>query len=458
MQVTNIPKTRWRPPFYYGWVIVGVFAVCHFTQSAEIYPVLSVLLKPMTAEFGWSRTTFAVATSIGTLVGGLAGPIVGPSVDRWGAKWILLVSFTVLGTLMILQGGIQEIWQFYAIQILSRMISQGIISLALQIMIPNWFVKRRARAIAVGSLGGRLGNSITPIYVQALISGYTWRVATVTTGMVMLSITLLPIALFVKRRPEDIGLLPDGDKPTEEASPEGASPDGEGTSTDPLDTEHVQAPASTVEGDVSYPLREVLKMSSFYMLLGATVTSTLVGPAMNLHMIPFFTDRGISPETAVLVTTTLFLTSAVGSLIGAFFAERFGIKNVMVADGILLGLWLVFLIPVNSPVMAFTWAATQGILQGASMVVRQVLFADYYGRNSLGTIRGVINPLQLASNAAGPTAAAMVFDATGSYTTIFLFFGLMRIISGLMVLWAKPPLGSAAARGRTHFVRSASGS
>ena len=453
--MTNAPNTRQGPRFYYGWIIVGVFALCHFTQSAEIYPVLSVLLKPMTAEFGWSRTTFTAATSIGTLVGGLAGPIVGPSVDRWGAKWILMVSFAILGTLMILQGGIQEAWHFYVIQILSRMISQGIISLALQIMIPNWFVKRRARAIAIGSLGGRLGNSVTPIYVQALISSYTWRVATVTTGMVMLAITLLPIALFVKRRPEDIGLLPDGDKPVEEARPEVVR---EGRDDGPLDTEQVQAQASTVAGDVSYPLREVLKMSSFYMLLGATVTSTLVGPAMNLHMIPYFTDRGISPEVAVLVITTLFLTSALGSLIGAFFAERFGIKNVMVADGILMGLWLVFLLPVRSPVMAFTWAGTQGILQGASMVIRQVLFADYYGRSSLGAIRGMINPLQLASNAAGPTAAAIVFDRTGSYTTIFLFFGFMRIISGLMVFWATPPLGSAAARGRTHYVRSTLGS
>jgi sugar phosphate permease len=101
--------------------------------------------------------------------------------------------------------------------------------------------------------------------------------------------------------------------------------------------------------------------------------------------------------------------------------------------------------------MAFTWAVTQGLLQGASNTVRQVIFPDYYGRKSLGAIRGVITPVQLTSNAIGPTVAAIAFDATGNYVAIFLIFGLMRMISAFLVAFARPPEGSMASLGRTYW-------
>src|SRR6185436_1487803 len=96
--------------FYYGWVIVAITAIAQCTQSAEIFPVLSVLIKPMTEEFGWSRTTFTLATSIGTLAGGFLGPIIGPMVDKHGSKWILFVAFTLLGITMIWMAFIDSLW------------------------------------------------------------------------------------------------------------------------------------------------------------------------------------------------------------------------------------------------------------------------------------------------------------------------------------------------------------
>ena len=418
---------------YYGWIIVAVVALAHMTESAEIYPVIAVLMKPMTEEFGWSRTTFTAATSVGSVVGGILGPIIGPIIDRFGAKWILLIAFTVLGIMMILQAFIQEVWHWYAIQIVSRAMAQGVINLSLAIIIPNWFVKKRARAIAISGFGGRIGNSITPIYVQALVTAYSWRWATVTTGIVMLALTLLPIALFVKRRPEDIGLLPDGVTAEEDAKNKAEAKEAAAAGR-----------RAKVEGDVSFPLKAVIRMPSFYMLMAASVTSSLVGPAMNLHMVPYFTDKGLSPEVAVLVTTTLFLTSALGTLAGAFLAEKFGIKNITVIDGFLMGAWFLFLLTVHDPLTGFIWAATQGILQGASQTVRQVIFADYYGRDALGSIRGILHPVDRTANAIGPTAAAIAFDVTGNYVAIFIIFGLMRILSGLMIYFAKPPAGSAA--------------
>ena len=428
---TAPPKKRFH--VYYGWIIVGIVALATMTESAEIYPVIAVLMKPMIEEFGWSRTTFTAATSVGSFLGGLSGPIVGPYVDRYGSRKILLIAYTLLGAMMITQAFIHEVWQWYAVQIVSRTLAQGVIGLSTAVIIPNWFVKKRARAIALSGFGGRVGNSFTPIYVQAIISAYTWRMATATTGFVIFALALLPIALFLKRRPEDIGLLPDGVTPEEAEKSRAESKDGSG------------AGKGKVAGDVSFSVRQVVRMPSFYMLMGASVTSTLVGPAMNLHMVPYFTDKGLSPQVAVLVTTTLFMTSAVGTLLGALLAEKFGIKNVTVLDGFFMGLWFLFLLTVHDPLTGFIWAVTQGLLQGASQTVRQVIFADYYGRESLGAIRGILHPVNLTANAIGPLAAAMAYDLLGNYFAIFLVFGLMRILSGLMIYYAKPPPGSAAA-------------
>jgi len=409
-------------------VIAGLVALCHFAESAEIFPVLGVLLKPMTEEFGWSRTTFTAATSIGTLAGGLAGPLVGPYVDKFGSRNILLVSFTLLGATMIGMAFITELWQFYVIQITGRFLALGVISLSLQIIIPKWFVAKRARAIAISGLGGRLGNSITPIYVAFLVSVYDWRVATVTTGVVMLAMTLLPIALFMKRQPEDMGLLPDGMSHEEKARRDAAA----------------TAAGRPVVDEISLTLRQVSRMSPFYFLLGAQLVGNFANPALNLHMIPYFTDQGLSSAVAVTATTTLFLSGAVGSLLFGLLAERMGIKAVITLNYVLTGAGFGLLLLVDTPLTAVLWGAFMGTVQGGGQTLNQVMFPDYFGRGSLGAIRGAITPLTLGANAAGPLAAAIAFDVTGSYFAIFAAFGVVRVASAFLVVIARPPAGSAA--------------
>jgi len=417
-----------RPRFFYGWVIAGVVAICQFSQSAEIFPVLGVLIKPMTEEFGWSRTTFTAATSIGTLAGGFAGPLVGPYVDRFGARNILLVAFTLLGGTMVGMAFITELWQFYLIQIAGRFLALGVISLSLQIIIPKWFVAKRARAIALSGLGGRLGNSITPIYVAFLVSVYDWRVATVTTGVVMLAMTLLPIALFMKRQPEDIGLLPDGITPEEKEQAEAAA----------------RAAGRPLVDEISLSLKQVSRMPAFHLLLGAQLVGNFVNPALNLHMIPYFTDQGLSSAVAVTATTTLFLAGALGALLFGLLSERFGIKAVLTLNYVLTGAGVGLLLLVSTPLAAVLWGAFMGTVQGGGQTLNQVMFPDYFGRGSLGAIRGAITPLTLGANAAGPLAAAIAFDLTGSYFAIFAAFGVFRVASAFLVVIARAPAGSAA--------------
>lgn len=113
-------------------------------------------------------------------------------------------------------------------------------------------------------------------------------------------------------------------------------------------------------------------------------------------------------------------------------------------DYAVLGLGFVFLLMVDSLAGAILWGVFMGILQGGGGTLNQVLFADYFGRGSLGSIRGAITPVQLAANAIGPIAASLAYDAYGNYVAVFLAFGVLRLLTAGLVFLAKPPAGSAA--------------
>ena len=152
---SSLPSTR-KSAFYYGWVIVAVVALANFSRSAETFPVLGVFLKPMTEEFGWSRSAFSGAMTIGTLLGGFVAVGVGPLIDRFSPRWTVAIGLFVVGGTLVLLAGITSLWQFYALEIIGRMVTMGIVGLAVQVIIPKWFIAKRGRAVAISGLGGRL--------------------------------------------------------------------------------------------------------------------------------------------------------------------------------------------------------------------------------------------------------------------------------------------------------------
>ena len=176
----------------------------------------------MTAEFGWSRSLFSGALTIGTILGGLIAVGTGPFIDRYGPRWALVGAFFILGTTLVLLSQITELWQFYILEILGRSISMGVIALATSVIIPKWFIAKRGRAVALSGLGIRAGNTITPLYVQLLVNMGSWRLAAAATGLVMWALSLLPAALFLRRQPEDMGLHPDG-RPLEAETEDGTT-------------------------------------------------------------------------------------------------------------------------------------------------------------------------------------------------------------------------------------------
>lgn len=412
---------RGRPQFFYGWVIVIVVGLAGFTQSAGTFPVWGVLLKPMTEDFGWSRSVFTASTSIGTIAAGLISIGVGPLIDRFGTRWTLVLSLSILGFSLLLMAGVTQLWQFYGLQIVGRIMTMGVIALALSVVIPKWFIRKRGRAVAFSGLGMMGGGSLTPLYVQYLVNHWNWRVAVAVTGLVVWIVSLLPSAIFIRRQPEDLGLLPDGDK--------GSTGDENLCS----------GKGSEFQPEIAMSVREVVRLPSFYFLTMAFSLVFLVGPGFILHMVPYFTDKGISAGTSVSIVAVWAATGAIGALIFGFLAEKVNVRLVLSWNFLLGAVGFVFLLMVESGPMGFLWAIYMGTVGGAVLPLYQIIFADYYGRASLGAIRGIVWPVQMAANAMGPLSAAIAYDVMGNYFVIFAIFGVLNLVAGVCVWVAKPP-------------------
>ena len=409
---------------YYGWIIVILVALATFFQTAETLPVQSVFLKPMTEEFGWSRTVFTGALAIGTVLGGLIALVIGPLIDRVGTRWILVTGLFILGSCVILLAGINSLWQFYLLQIIGRMVAMGCIALSAGIVIPKWFISKRGRAAAISQLGLRAGNTFTPLYSQLLISVWSWRLALVAMGSLILTISILPIAFFMRRRPEDIGLAPDG------------------ISNSDINLHGInrkeEVPNHPKE-EISLSLVVVSRLPSFYLLVTAFTIGYVMFPGINLHLVPYLTDQGLSSGISVGVLAILSCSGILGSLIFGLFAEKVDIRKIVTLNFIMVAAGFIFLGLVATPEAALAWGFYQGLSQGGIFTLQQILFADYYGRESLGAIRGVVWAIHMMANAVGPFAFSVAYDLTKTYIDIFIICVGLSLLASILVYFAKPP-------------------
>ena len=414
-----------KPRIYYGWVIVAVAALASFSQTAETFPLWGVLLKPMTEEFGWSRSAFTGAMTIGTIFGSVIAVAIGPMLDRFGPRWMVTAAFALIGGTLLLMAWISSLWQFYVLLIPGRMVHLGVIALAVSVIIPKWFIVKRGRATAIGGMGNRVGSAITPLYAQLMVSLVSWRAAVATVGIAVWVVSLIPVALFLRRQPEDMGLLPDGATREDMAGLGLVASTGTG----------VPIPGF----DISLGLRQVLKLRSFYLLTAAFSVGFLVGPTTSLHLVPYFTDQGMTAGVAVAVIAVSAASSAAGSLFFGLLVERFHVRWIMAANFFLLATGFGFLLVVESALPAFLWGVYYGVAYGGMFTLLHIILADYYGRASLGAIRAFIWPAQSVTHALGPIGAAFVYDTTGGYTLVFSLFAILTLAAAFGVLAAKPP-------------------
>ena len=413
-------------PFYYGWVIVAsTVGVSFSTRTVMAVATLSVFVVPMTQDLGWSRGLFSGAVSLGGLCAVLISPLVGKWLDRHGSGLLLSVASVLTGILAIGLSLVGNPAAFYSLYVPGRMIFSGPLELGIPTAISNWFIRRRPLGLAADSVAKGAGLAIVPLVAQLIITGWDWRTAWLALGIVSFAIGVIPPVLFMARRPEDMALEPDP-MPNETR---------EGTSVAPQS----ESPAPTGFTDSNFTVRQALRTRAFWLLAAFSAAGFMVQAGVSLHQVAHYINQGLAGPSAALTASTFAFSQIFSGVFWAALGRRVPVRILLSAAAFVLATAVLGTSVSATLPTALMAAAGVGFGVGGLHLLVRLAWADYYGREHLGTIRGFTISAQIGGQAVGPVLAGFMFDATGSYQIALLVFTGAASLAGIMVLFATPP-------------------
>jgi sugar phosphate permease len=381
---------------------------------------MSIMLKPLTQEFGWSRTAATGAITTGTIIAGILSLPIGKLADKYGPR-----ALTSLGALMtaiayLAFSKLVALWQFYLIFIISRAISTNTLSnIVPRTAVVNWFFRFRGRALGLLAMSPALGASVLTIIAQFIMKNHGWRVVFVIFAIGMIVFQATPAALILRKRPEDLGLLPDGERKVAVSI-----------------TSSTQVGA---EEELNWTLRDAIRTSAIWLLSAAIVVALAINSGIGFHMAAYFTDVGIDSTIAVGAISVYALTGAISNLIWGFLTERLP-ERIMAATVMIISAGaILFLHFVRTAVGAYAFAVIFGLSSRGEGLLVNIILAQYYGRSSFGTITGFVFPFSMIGLGFGPLISAFSFDLTGSYNTGFNIFIVASLIAATLLWIAKKP-------------------
>ncbi len=407
-----------RIPFFYGWVVL--FAVCcaGFARQGPAVATLSIFVDPITQEFGWSRTAISGAVSLGGLLAAFLSPMLGPMLDRHGARAMLTFAVGATGLSVAALAYTPSLIYFYVAFCIGRTCFAGPFDLGIYGAVNKWFVRHRPIATAVANVAMMAGLVIMPLIAQFAIDQSDWRTGWLAVGAAVLVVGLVPVWLFVVRQPEDIGLEPDG----------GAlrRMDETAEATRPRDERH-------------YTRAEAMRTPVFWLLMLYTALVYPVQAGVSLHQAPYLIERGIDATTAALVVSTFSLMSGISGLVFGIFGRRIGVRPALVGGAIILTGCVLLMEVLESREEAFLAATLFGVGLGSMFTVLPIAWADFFGRQSYGAIRGVALMAQVLPQAAGPLISGILRDVTGDYSASLLCFAGFAAAAAVVGLFAVKP-------------------
>ena len=428
-------------PFYYGWIVVGASSTVVFARMAPAITTLTVLIFPMSQQLGWSRTLIAGSVSAGAIASLVLSPVVGWAIDRYGARPVLVVSVAGLGLAMVSLAWATVPFTFYLAFAAGRVVFHTSAPIGASTVAARWFIRKRGRAIGIIFLFGAIGGIVFTMVASLVVESHGLRATWIAIGLVVLVFSVAPSLLLVAERPEDIGLLPDG------VEPDLAMPSTEDQRAVRPGFSGEQAAVITQvrrDDDDSWTLREAVGTRAFWVLVSMGFTSFFVHTSIGVHMGAYFRDIGLGAISAALAVSLSWTVSAVFSVTWGWVTDRIEVRYAYSGMFLVQAGSTLYLILASGTLGVFLAAGFFGIVSAGFNVVPSVMYANYFGRSSLGRIRGLGEAGVLLGQGTGPVIAGILFEIQGSYSMIFWVFVALSLTCSLVVLKAKAPGERAA--------------
>ncbi len=347
-----------------------------------------VLVIPIQRELGWGRGLISGAFSISVLTIGLLGLPIGRLVDRHGARVLMSIGSALGGAGLIATSQVREPWQFYVLW-------SGAIGLSMALtlypvtftVITNWFWRRRGSALALLTLLGGLASPIFIPLAGLLVQGIGWRETLVVFGLIQLLIALPIHAIVIRRRPEDLGLRPDG-------SPE---------------------PPVGTTSMAGVGLGAALTTLPFWTLTISFAFGIMAHSVILAHQVAYLIGRGFAPVVAASVAGLLGIASLPGRYLLNRLSERVSPQALLAGCYLAQAAGVSLLALADHAILVWAYVAVYGAAFGAISPLRASTMAGHFGRWSYGAITAAAGiPVAVAASM-GPIAAGALYDRLGSY-------------------------------------------
>ena len=377
-------------------VVVGASLV-QFTVIGGVF-AYGVFFSVLETELGWSRSTLSACTSLAFLTMGLLALSAGRLNDRFGPRWVLVGSGLIYGCGYALLSTVNEPWQAivtFGFAIGVGMSTHDVVTLS---TIARWFNTKRGRMTAVVKVGTACGQVVVPLAAAFLIGAFGWRQSFVLLGLAALILLLYSAWLI-------------GDKPPTPKNSEGK-----------LNQHH------------GLGFQQVRRTRQFWLFCAMQFMLFASLMTIPVHIVIHGQDLGFDATTAAAVLSSIGAVSILGRLVLGWSVDHIGGKRGYIICFTLLLISLLFLRHIDDPRYLFGFAALYGFAHGGFFTVISPTLAEYFGMQSIGTVFGAVVFFGAFSGAAGPFAAGLIFDLTGSYDSAFALLAVFATIGLIMAL------------------------
>ena len=411
---------------FYGWWLLGIGAIIVMVGSLQT-GVTTVFFIPIKEELGLTSAALSLVFTVSRFEGGLEGPVVGWMIDKRGPKLPIIIGAALGGAGLLVLAQANSYLYFFVVYI--TMVSVGFQMGFLQCMhaVANlWFIRYRTRAMSVYSSSFRVGWAIFTPIVAVLVLNYGWRNTAITLGAFVLA-TALPLSLLIRRSPESMGLMPDGERPTETPETQEAQSSEEAPAPSP----------AAANAPVDMDFRASLKTTSFWIIAYSTTVRLSTQMALGVHAIPIFVWKGLGEQAgANLVGLTAGIAVPMILALG-WLGDKMSKKTILFIAQVALAVGFIVLNISDSAITLYLFVVLFAFGGNVSPVNYSIL-GEFYGRKVFARLRGVLNSIGVIGGLT-PVYAGLVNDATDSYSIVLITFSGLAAAAAFLLLFVRNP-------------------